>query len=74
MTPSTRDPMAELLVRVHAMQSELESLRSIERPVACRWRGLSAGAPANLREGDIYYNTGDGQVYFYANAVSRQIT
>jgi hypothetical protein len=71
---NTRDPISELLAKVHAMQSQIESLRSIERPVACRWRGSSAGAPANIREGDVYYDTGAGEVYIYANSVSRQIS
>lgn len=57
----------ELMRRILAIEKELATLRAVERPVACRWRGNSAGAPANIRDGDIYYDTGTGFVYIYAN-------
>jgi hypothetical protein len=69
-----RDPLLEMERQIRQIQKELDTLRTIERPVACRWRGSSAGAPANIREGDVYYDTGTGEVYIYANSVSRQIS
>lgn len=57
----------ELLRRIMAIEKELATLRAVERPVACRWRGNLAGPPANVRDGDVYFDTGAGFAYIYAN-------
>lgn len=57
----------EIMRRILKIEKELDALRTIERPVACRWRGNSAGAPANPRDGDEYFDTGTNQVLIYAN-------
>lgn len=40
-----------------------------------KYHGSASSAPStNVRDGDTYYNTGDGLVYMYANAAWRQIS
>lgn len=57
----------EMMRHILAIEKELDALRTVERPVACRWRGNSAGAPANPRDGDVYWDTVAGFAYIYAN-------
>lgn len=40
----------------------------------CRWRGSAASAPASPVDGDMYFNTGDSRVYFYANTSWRALS
>jgi hypothetical protein len=70
MSGATLDIMRELA----RLRTELDRLKTIERPIACRWRGNSAGAPATPADGDVYFDTGTAQVYIYANAGWVQIS
>ncbi len=77
-----QDSFAPIVSALKEIQKTLESiarrlrqLEAVEHPgVVCRWRGLSAGAPASPVEGDIYYDTGVATVYIYANAGWRQLS
>lgn len=73
------NPIEEALKEINSTLKDiarrLRQLEAAEHPgVVCRWRGLSAGAPATPAEGDVYYNTGTALVYIYANAGWRQLS
>jgi len=67
-----RDVMLEMERQIQALAKEVGRLRAVQ--VSCRWRGSSAGAPANPIEGDLYFDTGTALVYVYANSGWVQIS
>lgn len=68
------DAMLDVLRELARLRTEVNQLKTIERPIVCRWRGNSAGAPATPADGDVYFDTGAAQVYIYANAGWVQIS
>ena len=67
--------LKEIQKALEGIARRLRQLEAVEHPGAvCRWRGLSAGAPATPAEGDVYYDTGTAFVYIYANGGWRQLS
>ena len=72
-------PIEEALKEINStlrdIARRMRQLESVEHPgVVCRWRGLTAGAPAAPLEGDIYHDTLTHQAYIRANGGWAQIS